>query len=138
MIFLKTTISINIGSPLSLWERVRERVKKLNPLLPSKVNEWANQKPDQNNADHNKTHGTLCKRQDFGIHAINTGNQHRGRKHTWQDRESTNRIVLFRVNESGRGIEQEAHFLKQEGIMFNQRADIFTKFSDIRIINMTA
>src|SRR5690606_39111868 len=54
------------------------------------------------------------------------------------DRESTNRIVLFRVNESGRGIEQETHFLEQEGIMFNQRANIFTEFSDIRIINMTA
>ena len=49
----------------------------------------------------------MGKGQYIRVHAINTGDQHRRGKHAWQDRESTNRVVLFRVNDSRGGIEQE-------------------------------
>ena len=68
----------------------------------------------------------MGKGQYIRVHAINTGDQHRRGKHAWQDRESTNRVVLFCVNESRGGIEQESYFLEQERIMFHQRANILT------------
>ena len=58
----------------------------------------------------------MCKRQNFCVHPINTRNQHWRRKHTWQDRESTDCVILFGINESGSSIKQESHLLEQERI----------------------
>src|SRR5690606_953412 len=103
----------------------------LDPFFPAEINQWSNKESEQNNTDHNKAGGSSGKRQYIGIHPIHTGNQHGWREHTWQDRESTNRIVLLSVNESGGGIEQESNLLEQERIMFYQGTHIFTQLSNI-------
>ena len=53
-----------------------------NPFFPSKVNQWSNKERDQDGDDDIKAGGTMGKGEDFGIHTIDTGNQHRRRKHT--------------------------------------------------------
>ena len=77
----------------------------LDPFFPAEINQWPYKESQQNNTDHNEAGSSSGKRQYICIHAINTRNQHGRREHTWQDRESTNRVVLFSVNESGGGIE---------------------------------
>src|SRR5690554_2281706 len=68
---------------LSLTLSLRERHVALNPFLPSEVNQRPDKEANQDNTDNNKTGGAFGKRQYIGVHAIDTGHQHRWCQHTW-------------------------------------------------------